>query len=80
VGASLLAAVGLDELVAEDIEGYIDIAVRLAQDRPRLIELNGSLRARMAASPLCDAPAFARKMEAAYRSMWRHWCENSTPD
>jgi predicted O-linked N-acetylglucosamine transferase (SPINDLY family) len=80
VGASLLSAVGLDELIAEDVEGYIDLAVRLAQDRPRLIDLSGSLRTKIAASPLCDAPGFARKMEAAYRSMWRRWCEKSTPD
>jgi protein O-GlcNAc transferase len=75
VGASLLTTLGLDELIAEDIEGYVEIAVRLAQDRPRLIDLSGSLRAKMAASPLCDARAFARKVEAAYRSMWRRWCE-----
>src|SRR5262249_53974616 len=43
VGASLLAAIGLHELVAEDTERYIEIAVRLAQDRCRLIDLTNSL-------------------------------------
>jgi predicted O-linked N-acetylglucosamine transferase (SPINDLY family) len=29
----------------------------------------------MQASPLMDASAFARDIEAAYRTMWRTWCE-----
>ena len=74
VGASLLTSIGLDELVAQDIEGYLDIAVRLAHDQSRLAKLRATLRARMAASPLCDSHSFARKMEGAYRSMWRIWC------
>ena len=32
------------------------------------------LRARMAASPLCDGPSFARTIEATYRRLWRDWC------
>ena len=24
-----------------------------------------------------DAPRFARNVEAAYRQMWRNWCEQS---
>jgi predicted O-linked N-acetylglucosamine transferase (SPINDLY family) len=28
----------------------------------------------MERSPLMDEPAFARKVEAAYRSMWQAWC------
>jgi len=27
----------------------------------------------MLASPLMDAPRFARNVEAAYRSMWERW-------
>jgi predicted O-linked N-acetylglucosamine transferase (SPINDLY family) len=75
VGASLLASVGLDELIAHDVNEYIDVAVRLAHDPSRLVHLRSSLRAQMAASPLCDAPGFAHKIESVYRSMWRHWCE-----
>jgi predicted O-linked N-acetylglucosamine transferase (SPINDLY family) len=28
----------------------------------------------MRASPLMDAPRFARGIEAAYREMWQRWC------
>jgi predicted O-linked N-acetylglucosamine transferase (SPINDLY family) len=77
VGASLLAAVGLDDLIAEDVGGYVDIAVRLASDRSRLERLRGCLRATMGGSPLCDGPSFARQVEAAYRAMWRTWCQQN---
>jgi predicted O-linked N-acetylglucosamine transferase (SPINDLY family) len=75
VGASLLTSVGLDELIAHDIDEYLTIAEQLANDRARLTGLSRSLRQKVSASSLCDAPAFARKIEAAYRSMWRNWCE-----
>ena len=47
----------------------------LGHDMPRhLKELRSTLRQRMQASPLMDAPRFARNIEAAYRQMWRKWC------
>ena len=39
-----------------------------------LAELRTTLRPRMQASPLMDAPRFARHIEIAYRTMWRAWC------
>jgi protein O-GlcNAc transferase len=75
VGASLLTQVGLTDLIADSPEAYVETAVALAGDPARLAELRHSLRPRMVASPLCDAPAFARKIEAAYRTMWQRWCE-----
>jgi predicted O-linked N-acetylglucosamine transferase (SPINDLY family) len=77
VGASLLTQIGLTDLIADSLEGYLEIALALARNPGRLDDLRRSLRPRMAASPLCDGPAFARKMEAAFRTMWQHWCENS---
>jgi protein O-GlcNAc transferase len=74
VGVSLLTNAGLPELIAESPEEYVRIAAELAGDLPRLEELCGGLRARMMASPLMEAPRFARDMEAAYRQMWRTWC------
>ena len=73
-GLSILSNVGLPELVAADAEQYVRIAVELAHDLSRLSELRATLRDRMQASPLMDAPRFARNVEAAYREMWRRWC------
>jgi predicted O-linked N-acetylglucosamine transferase (SPINDLY family) len=71
-----MASVDLDGLVASDFESYVEIAVRLARDRSRLLHLRNSLRGKMQASPLCDARAFARKLEGAYRTMWQYWCQS----
>jgi len=73
-GVSILSNVGLKELIAESPEQYVQIAMKLAEDTPRLNDLRRTLRNRMSASPLMDAPRFSRNVEAAYRGMWRNWC------
>ena len=73
-GVSILSNVGLPELIAQTPEQYVRIAAALAQDLSRLSELRATLRDRMQASPLMDAPRFARNVEEAYRTMWRRWC------
>ena len=73
-GSAFLKTVGLGDLVAKDEDAYVEIAAGLARDRERLTDIRKSLRARMAASRLCDAAAFARGVESAYRRMWREWC------
>ncbi|MCC6212857.1 MAG: tetratricopeptide repeat protein [Burkholderiales bacterium] len=71
VGASLLHAVGLDDLVARDVDGYVATAVRLAADRARLSELRGSLRERVRRSPLRDEAALTAAIESAYLDIWQ---------
>jgi protein O-GlcNAc transferase len=78
VGVSLLNNMGLPELIAQNPEQYVQIAVKLAGDLPRLTELRKTLRPQMEASPLMDAKRFARNVEAAYRQMWRKWCSASS--
>jgi len=75
VGESLLNSVGLPDWVAADEDEYVAKAAAMAADLPRLAAVRAGLRAQMAASPLCDAPRFARNFEAALRGMWEHWCE-----
>ena len=69
VGASLLRHAGLGEWVAKTPADYVAIAVALAADRDRLGALRGSLRQRLAASPVCDANRLARAIEAAGRTV-----------
>jgi predicted O-linked N-acetylglucosamine transferase (SPINDLY family) len=73
-GVSLLSQVGLTEMIAPDVEGYVELAVKLADDRERLAALRRGMRERMKSSPLMDAPAAARAFEAAIRQMWHAWC------
>jgi predicted O-linked N-acetylglucosamine transferase (SPINDLY family) len=73
-GLSQLTNLGLPELIGFSPEHFVRIAVGLAQDPARLSELRSTLRDRMRASPLMDAPRFTRNIEAAYREMWRRWC------
>jgi predicted O-linked N-acetylglucosamine transferase (SPINDLY family) len=79
VGISLLSNVGLPELIGSTPEHYIQIAIELANDLPRLKELRSTLRLRMERSPLMDGPRFARNVETAYRQMWQVWCEKAPP-
>ena len=60
--------------VALDADDYVARAVRHAGDLHRLAALRGRLRQQVLASPLFDAPRFARNFEAALRGMWQAWC------
>lgn len=73
--AGILRTLGLDELVATDEAGYAEIAATLARDRERLSRLRAGLRARLERSPLMQQERFTRCLEAAYRRMWRAWCD-----
>jgi predicted O-linked N-acetylglucosamine transferase (SPINDLY family) len=53
----------------------VGIARSLAHDLPELEKLRRTLRERMLASPLMDAPRFACDIENAYRKMWQEWNE-----
>lgn len=69
VGVSLLNAVGLADLAAQQPEDYVAIAVKLAADRARLQQLRTSLGERLKTSVLGDAVGFTRKLEGCYRQM-----------
>jgi len=78
-GGSELSNLGLEELLAFSEADYVKMAAQLAHDLPRLAELRRTLRPRMEASPVMNAPRFVRGIEAAYRAMWRKWCAEKSP-
>jgi predicted O-linked N-acetylglucosamine transferase (SPINDLY family) len=77
VGASLLNQVGFADWIADSVDGYVEIALALAANPAKLQTVRRSLRRRMNESSLCDGSGFARRMENAYRTIWRRWCEAS---
>jgi predicted O-linked N-acetylglucosamine transferase (SPINDLY family) len=63
----ILGNLGLEELAADNENGFVERAVALARDVPRLRELRRSLRQRMMSSPLMQAPQFTRAFLTALR-------------
>jgi len=77
IGCSALEGLGYPEWIAWTETEYVEIAVALAADLPKLAILRAGLRSEMEASPLMDEPGFARKVETAYREMFAKWCEKN---
>jgi predicted O-linked N-acetylglucosamine transferase (SPINDLY family) len=71
---SHLSNVGLAETIAAGVDQYVERAVHLAEDLPRLSQLRAGLRARVADSPLCDGQRFAENLLTLLRDAWRQWC------
>jgi len=79
VGVSLLNTLGLHDLIAKTVNDYLDIAVRIAHDRNRLLALRNNLRQRLLDSPLTDNVSFTRHLEQLYRQIWHRWCNGEAP-
>jgi predicted O-linked N-acetylglucosamine transferase (SPINDLY family) len=69
MGASFMTAAGLPEWVADDDEGYVRVAVQMAQDRAALLALKRGLRDRLKARRGWDVVAHTRAMETAFVEM-----------
>jgi protein O-GlcNAc transferase len=73
VGASLLKAVGLSELVTHSLADYEALALRLASDPAMLQRIRDALARNRMTHPLFDTDRFRRGIEAAYVRMWETW-------
>jgi predicted O-linked N-acetylglucosamine transferase (SPINDLY family) len=71
MGASLLNAVGLPELVTHSLEEYEALALKLATTPALLQGFRGRLSASRGTCPLFDTDRFRRHIEAAYVTMWQ---------
>ena len=71
VGASLLLAVGLPELVTSSLAEYEALALALARNPGRLAEIRAKLIRNRDIAPLFDTARFTRHLETAYtQTMW----------
>ena len=72
-GASLLTAAGLSDWVATSEAEYIEKAIHLTGDLPKLATLRAGLRRQVLVSPVFDASRFARNFEKALWAMWHQY-------
>ncbi len=69
VAASLLSAVGLNEMIAPSMQAYEDMALALARDSVKLNEIKAKLAANRQNQPLFDIRLTTRHLEKAYEQM-----------
>lgn len=80
VSESLLNAIGLPELVAEDQDAYVELAVSL-YDNPELVAgYKARLEQNRLVAPLFDAERFCRHLESAYEIMAERARNGLEPD
>ena len=73
-GGAIVAALGLDDWVAEDDAGYVEIACKFAAQPAHLATLRAELPARIAASAAGNVETYTRRVEEGYRRFWRDYC------
>jgi predicted O-linked N-acetylglucosamine transferase (SPINDLY family) len=69
-GLSFLRSLGLSAWAATDEADWLRRGAAFAADLDGLQQLRATLRARLAASPLCDLPRWAQDFEAVVRARW----------
>ncbi len=79
VAGSLLHAVGLPELVVNNLADYEALALRLARDGERLAALGAKLARNRSTAALFDCRRYCRHLEAAYREMFDTWHRGEAP-
>jgi predicted O-linked N-acetylglucosamine transferase (SPINDLY family) len=80
VAGSLLNAVGLPELVTQNLDDYEALALRLAGDATLLGTIRDKLAQNRDTDPLFDTDRFRRHIEEAYVRMWETWQRGEAPE
>jgi predicted O-linked N-acetylglucosamine transferase (SPINDLY family) len=69
VGASLLQAIGVPELIAASLEDYEALAMEIARNPEKLAAAKAKIARHRLAFPLFNTARFTRNLEAAYTAM-----------
>jgi len=80
VGASLLMAAGLPDLVTSSWEQYEHTAVALAGDATRLADIRRRLAGDRQSAPLFDVQLFTKHLEQAYRQIYERYHRDAGPE
>ncbi|SEH04844.1 Uncharacterised protein [Candidatus Venteria ishoeyi] len=70
VGASLLQAAGLPELITNNLQDYENLALSLARNPDKLAAIKHQLKTNRDSCALFNTPMFVKHLETAYEMMW----------
>ena len=73
VAASLLNAIGLPELITSTQDAYEALAIELATNSKKLVDIKLKLANNRLTTPLFDTPLFTKNLEAAYIKMYERY-------
>jgi protein O-GlcNAc transferase len=79
LGATLLGAARLPELVTDTVDQYVELVLALARDPARRMALRHRLIDARDHAPLFDGQRYRRNLEQAYRLMWQRRCRGLAP-
>jgi predicted O-linked N-acetylglucosamine transferase (SPINDLY family) len=80
VGASVLTALDLPELITTNLAEYEKRAIHLARAPDELRRLRDKLGENRLVKPLFDTPRFVRNLERAFRTMWQRHAAGQPPE
>ena len=78
-GATLLSHVGLESLIADNADDFVNKGLRLANDLEQLGQIRRELRTRFSLSAFGQPELIAKGLEHAFRMMWQRWCDDLPP-
>jgi predicted O-linked N-acetylglucosamine transferase (SPINDLY family) len=79
VCASLLTAIGIPELITHSLEQYKNVAIELANNGQKIIELKAKLKNNISIMPLFNTKLYTQNLEKAYKKMYEDYCAGLKP-
>jgi len=80
VGASLLKAAGLSELITTNLQDYEKLALELATNPTKLASFKKRLNDNKNTCALFDTPRWVRNIETGYEMMWKRFQKGLPPE
>ena len=80
VASSLLASVGLEELITKSGKEYEELAVKIAENKNFYKEIKYKLKKNIIDMPLFNSKLFTKKLETAYIEVYKNYNENIKPE
>ena len=77
LGASILAAADINELIANSPMDYVKKVIQLSRRKELIAAYHVGLREHVKNSALMDAQKYIRELERNYRAVWKDYCRSS---